>query len=47
MARRTHRRLKRVVVPQRVRVLKRFMEDEIGDDEREDVIGQPLDLESK
>ncbi len=31
----------------RTLVPKRFMEDEIGDDEREDVIGQPLDLEAK
>ncbi len=34
-------RSKRFVVP------KRFMEDEIGDEEIEDVIGQPLDLEAK
>ncbi len=34
-------RSKRFLVP------KRFLEDEIGDEEREDVIGQPLELESK
>ncbi len=34
------------IKPRRVRVLKRFMEDEIGDDEREDVVGQPNDSET-
>ncbi len=49
MARRTHRRLKHygTSVPPRVRVLRRFLEDEIGDEEREDVIGQPLETEAK
>ena len=53
MARRTHRRIgkqKRYGVQYKVRsagflVPKRFLEDEVGDEEREDVIGQPLETE--